>query len=146
MQRKMFFLVCLGLSIAVASTTLAGCKKEPQLPDLVVQDIDLDALKVDCPGGAGTCVTESTFTIANSGAGDAGSFNIRIVFDPAQSVVVNEPVTGLAAGTPQTFTVTTPPGGNCFDPDCTVCVTVDSDSTVAESDEGNNQLCETRIG
>ncbi len=116
------------------------------LPDLIVQDIDMGTLTVVCPGGAGTCVTRVSFTVANLGAGDAGAFNIRAVLDPAQSVIVNTPVAGLAARQSQTFSITTPPGGNCYDPDCTVCVIVDSDKTVIESDEGNNALCETSIG
>ncbi len=121
-------------------------KPPEKLPDLIVQDIDLNTLTVDCPGGQGTCVTKVSFTIANVGSGDAGAFNIRIVFDPAQSVVVTQSVNGLAAGAVQTFTVTTPPGRNCFDPDCTVCVTVDSDNSVVESNEANNKLCKTRPG
>jgi hypothetical protein len=117
---------------------------EPKPPDLRVRDIGRP--QVTCPGGSGTCVTTVSITIANVGAGNAGAFNVRIVFDPAQSVVVNQPFTDLAAGAAVTFTATTPRGGNCFDPDCTICVTVDSDNTVEESDEGNNVLCETTPG
>jgi subtilase family serine protease len=83
--------------------------------------------------------------IANVGIGDAGAFNVRTVLDPTQSVVVNQAVSGLPIGE-QTLTVTTPPGGNCFDPDCTICVTVDSANAVTESDEGNNNLCATTGG
>ena len=36
--------------------------------------------------------------IASGGSGAAGAFNVRITFDPAQSVVVNRAVPGLAAG------------------------------------------------
>jgi LysM repeat protein len=114
--------------------------------DLIVEDINMDELTVRCPGGSGTCVTVVSFTVANVGAGNAGAFNIRIVLNPQQSVTVNQPVNGLASGIRQAFSITTPPGGNCFDPDCTVCVTVDSDNVVTESDEGNNLLCETRGG
>jgi hypothetical protein len=117
------------------------------LPDLIVQQIDPDLLKVQCPSGAGSCVTTATFTIANVGVGNAGTFSVRVVCDPSQSVVVTQPMpAGLGAGATQVLTVTTPPGGNCFDPDCTVCVTVDSTNTVIESNEGNNQLCITKPG
>jgi len=117
------------------------------LPDLVVRDIDTGTLDVECPGGGGTCVTTVDVTVANIGAGDAGAFNTRVVLDPAQSVIVNEAFPGgLPAGASQTFTVTTPPGGNCFDPDCTVCARADDKDEVAESEEGNNQLCRTRPG
>jgi hypothetical protein len=42
------------------------------------------------------------------------------------------------AGDVQTFTVTTPPIDNCFDPDCTVCAVVDTLNAIAESNETNN--------
>ncbi|MFQ5932754.1 MAG: hypothetical protein ACE5MM_10125 [Nitrospiraceae bacterium] len=38
------------------------------------------------------------------------------------------------------------PGGNCFDPDCTVQVTVDVNDDVEESDETNNSAARTDIG
>ena len=116
------------------------------LVDLIVQDIDLGTLTVNCPGGAGTCVTSVRFTIANMGAGYATTFNIRAALDPSQQVIVNTPAAGLAAGMSQAFSVTTPPGGNCYDPNCTVCVTVDYANTIPESDEKNNTLCKTRNG
>lgn len=75
---------------------------------------------------------------------NAGSFLVRVAFDPAQSVVVNQAVEGMEAGASKTFTVKSPPGRNCFDPDCSVCVLVDSENMIAESDEGNNYLCVTK--
>jgi CARDB len=135
-------------SIDVEQIRERRLKAEPdpkECPDLVVQDIDMNSLKVDCPGGGGTCVTTVTFTIANIGAGDAGPFNIRIEADPG--VIVNQFVAGgLAGGGTQTFTITTPPGGNCYDPDCTISVTVDSNNEVEECNEKNNRLSETTIG
>ena len=85
-------------------------------------------------------------TIANVGAGNAGPFATRTTLDPAQSVVDTQASGGLAARASQTFMVTTPPGGNCFDPDCQICVTVDYQSDVMESDETNNSLCKTKQG
>lgn len=113
-------------------------------PDLTVSGIS--SISSICPGGSGTCVTEVRFDVANVGSGNADAFNIRIVADPSQSVIVDQPFSGLASRDTQTLTITTPPGGGCFDPDCTVCVTVDSDQRITESDEGNNLLCETRLG
>jgi hypothetical protein len=119
----------------------------PGKPDLIVQDIDMGSLTVSCPGGGGTCVTTVKATIANIGTGNAGPFTTKAILDPAQTVVVSTPFGGFLAGAPPIpFTVTTPPGGNCFDPDCTVCVTVDDGNTVDESNEGNNQMCKTTIG
>jgi hypothetical protein len=117
--------------------------QRPKLPDLKVQSIGRP--QVSCPGGAGTCVTVVSVRIANVGAAEAWAFTVRTVLDPVQSVVVNQAVSGLVIGE-QLLTVTTPPGGNCFDPDCTICVTVDSANAVTESDEGNNNLCATTPG
>jgi hypothetical protein len=116
----------------------------PPRPDLVVQNINTNTLSVSCPGGGGTCVTTVTFTIANNGPGNAGSFNVLINLDPGQ--VVNQPVAGLAAGATQTFTVSSPAGGNCFNPDCTVTVTVDNGNSVTETNESNNQQSVTKGG
>jgi hypothetical protein len=113
-------------------------------PDLIVSDVS--SISVSCPGGSGTCVTEATFVVANEGIGSAGAFNILITADPSQSVTVNQLSNGLASGETQTLTILTTPGGNCFDPDCTVCVTVDSGQAITESNEGNNLMCQTRGG
>lgn len=116
-------------------------------PDLTVQEIDLNSLNVVCPGGAGTCVTTVSFTIENIGDADAGPFNIRVVLDPSSSVELNEFVNaGLDAGASLTVTVVSQPGGNCFDPDCTISVTVDNEDIISECDETNNQLSDTLIG
>jgi len=133
-------------SLRITEAVVGGTHAYKEIrPDLVVQDIK--TIVVDCPGGTGTCVTTVTFTIANIGVGNAGAFDIRIVADPSQSVVVNQSVSGgLDAGKTVRFIISTPPGGNCFDSDCTVCITVDSSNTVSESDETNNQLCKTNIG
>ena len=114
-------------------------------PDLIVQDIG--APQVSCPGGGGTCVTTVTYTIANVGPGDAGPFATQVVMDPGGAVVVNQSVAGgLGAGNTLSLTATSPPGGNCFDPDCTICVVVDSGNAVAECKEDNNKVCETGLG
>lgn len=120
--------------------------KEKHLPDLIIRDYDVSQLDVDCYDWPETCVARVTFTIENAGTKNAGSFNVRVIFDPAQSVAVNLAVVGLDAGTSQVFTVKTPPGRNCLDPDCTVCVLVDSENRVTESDEHNNYRCINKPG
>ena len=59
---------------------------------------------------------------------------------------MNEPVSSLAAGVATTITVSTPPGDNCYDPDCTVSVVVDVGDDVPEADETNNEDSETTLG
>jgi serine protease len=124
----------------------AGQPPDGKKADLTVREIHLDTLAVDCPTGAGSCVTKVEVTIANLGAANAGPFATRTTLDPAQSVTVTQASGGLASGAAQTFTVTTPAGGNCFDPDCQICVTVDYQNDVMESDETNNSLCKTKRG
>lgn len=117
-------------------------------PDFVVKNIDLENMTVSCPSGSGSCVTTVNVTIENIGAGvGAGPFNTHSVLDPAQSVNVDHASPdGLGAGAMETFEVQSPVGGNCFDPDCTICVTVDDKDDVDETDESNNQMCRTKQG
>jgi len=87
------------------------------------------------------------FTIENLGPGDAGPFDVRVVFDPDQALSTNVPIPdGLAAGKSLELDAVSPEGGNCFDPNCTVCITVDNGSVVGESSEDNNLACATRQG
>jgi CARDB len=131
----------------IAPIEVAGGGAPGAQPDLTVTDIDMGNLRVRCPQGAGSCVSTVPVTVANVGTDDAGPFRIRVTFDPNQSVVVFEDVLGgLAAGDTYSFTAKTPPGGNCFDPNCQICAFVDSDDAVPESNEANNQLCRERLG
>ena len=86
------------------------------------------------------------YTVANVGSEDAGPFDVQALLDPNQSVVVDRAFSGLPAGADQTVTISTPPGGNCFDPDCSITVTADSNAAVRECDENNNALSETTGG
>ena len=133
-------------SIDVVEIAAARSKAtDNQCPDLTVTDIG--GLSVACPGGAGTCVTKFNYTVRNIGLGNAGPFTTRSVADPAASVVVDQAFpAGLAAGAVKTVPVTTPPGGNCFDPDCTISVTVDINNQVDECNEKNNTRTLGTIG
>ena len=114
-------------------------------PDLVVSDIS--APQVSCPTGGGSCVTTVRIGIANTGNDDPGPFELRTVFDPRQSVAVTSPVpSGLGAGQNASLTVVTPPGGNCFDPNCTIRADADSGQSVRECVEDNNVREETTQG
>jgi hypothetical protein len=110
--------------------------------DLIVQSID----RIDVSCVSGSCTTTVVFTIANVGKASAGAFKVLISADPGleQQKVVG--VNGLEAGATMTLQESLPSGGNCYDPNCTVCVTVNSGGYVVESNEGNNELCETWPG
>lgn len=114
-------------------------------PDLIVSSIDMSALKVDCPSGAGSCITRVPVTVSNVGTADATAFTTRVRLDPGM-VVDHASPSGLAAGASETFLVESPRGGNCFDPNCQICVTVDVALAVDESDESNNELCAEKRG
>lgn len=113
-------------------------------PDLTVRDIGRPG--VSCPGGGGTCRTTVDVTIGNAGTADAGPFLLRGLFDPAQSMNASQSVAGLPAGATLIQSMTTGAGGNCFDPDCTISVTVDADNSVRECSESNNSEQETTLG
>ena len=115
-------------------------------PDLTVTDINMNELRVNCPQDGGSCVTTVPVTIANIGTENAGAFRTRVTLDPLQSVIINGNFPSLAVGASTTFSVQTPPGGNCFDPDCQICAVVDNDNAVTETNEGNNTLCRERQG
>lgn len=134
-----------SIDVEEIAASRARDKDEPgACPDLTIRDIGQPS--VSCPGGGGTCVTKLTYAIANIGSADAGPFTSRAVLDPAQSVSVESMIAGLAAGDERQVNVSTPPGGNCFDPDCTVEVAADVDDTVAECREDNNRDAETTPG
>jgi hypothetical protein len=120
-------------------------RPQPTTPaDLIVSQIG--AFDVSCPTGGGSCVTKVEIKVSNVGGTAAGPFKLRVVLDPASAVVVIANSAGLAAGATQSFMIVTPPGGNCYDPDCTVCATADSANEVIESNEANNQKCASSIG
>ena len=139
---KRFLLLGLIISFIIL---IIGCTPTPKA-DLTV--ISIDPVDVNCGtvGASVLCTSTVTFTIANIGVVDAGPFKVLVRADPglAQQGTVN--VASLAAGATTTLTIALPAGGNCFNPDCTICITVDSDNEVVESDEGNNYDCETTIG
>ena len=115
--------------------------------DLVVSDIDLGTLRVSCPTGAGSCTALVAVTIGNIGSADSDTAEVRVTFDPDQSVSMDESIAGgLAAGASETFTSEAMTGGNCYDPGCRICAVIDSDNLVEEADETNNQLCREAPG
>jgi uncharacterized repeat protein (TIGR01451 family) len=119
-------------------------RPDERRPDLVVSKIE--NLDVNCLEGAENCVTQVRVTISNIGSENSTAFDTA-VFDPGQSFAVGHTFSGgLAAGASQSFAVSSPPGESCFDPDCTICVTVDKEDDVLEYNEANNELCVSTPG
>ena len=138
---KRFLLLGLVISLAIL---VIGCISAPKA-DLKI--ISIGPIDVNC-GGLATvsCTTTVTFTIANIGTVDAGPFKILVRADPGLAQQITVGIVSLSAGGTMSLVTTLPAGGNCYDPDCYVCITVDSDNEVIESNEGNNDLCELTIG
>ncbi|MGA9349914.1 MAG: CARDB domain-containing protein [Anaerolineae bacterium] len=112
------------------------------LADVTVQSID----RIDVNCVTGSCTTTVVFTIANVGQASAAPFKVLIKADPTLGQIKAIGVNGLAAGATMTLKESLPSDGNCYDPNCTVCITVNSGGYVVESNEGNNELCEAWIG
>jgi len=139
---KRFLLLGLIISFIVL---VIGCTPTPKA-ELTVLSLDPPDVNCGAVSVAGSCTTTVTFTIANTGTVDAGPFKVLVQADPGLAQQGTVSVVSLAAGATTTLTITLPAGGNCFDSDCTICITVDSDNEVIESNEGNNYYCEITIG
>jgi hypothetical protein len=135
-----------GLTVATPQTLCVPSLKRvvPTLPDLTVTIPNIRT-DVSCPGGAGTCITTRTFTISNPSAVNVTTpFDVLAQADPGQSKTITVPA--LAAGASLAVTQQWGPAGNCYDPDCTVTITVDSGTAIAESNETNNTATRTDLG
>ena len=81
-------------------------------------------------------------TVKNQGTGVAGASVTKVDFGRYGSFSL--PTPALAPGALVTLLCTIPRG--CYDPDCNFTITVDSNSQVMESNEGNNSANGTCIG
>jgi subtilase family serine protease len=84
--------------------------------------------------------------VTNAGTGPAAASTALVQADPGLARTTTVAVPALAAGASAALTGIVGPAENCFDPDCTVRVTADSTSVVAESNEANNVDERTSIG
>ena len=80
-------------------------------------------------------------TVKNQGTAGAGASTTRVDFPSGASTQPTSPL-GIGA----TVDVAFPIPANCFQPDCSFRITVDSTSVVDESNEGNNTASGTCIG
>jgi len=77
-------------------------------------------------------------TIANTGTLDAASFNVSLSADGTVVDTASVASLGAGANTDVSF-IWTPPGTGSYN----LCVVADCDGDVNESDETNNEICET---
>jgi hypothetical protein len=123
---------------------LPSLKRLNELPDLTVS-IPNTRTQVSCPGGGRPSIKKQDFTVTNASLVNVPApFTVLIQADPGQKTTLT--VSSLAAGASVPLTATLGPDNNCYDPDCTVSVTVDSGSAVAEANETNNTDTRTDPG
>jgi hypothetical protein len=123
---------------------------QPKISQIILQDTDLtvritSAPTVDCPNGPGSCMVKVNFEILNiSTVAVTNTFEVLVEAEEVLSKTIA--VSGLGAGASQSFSEILGPGNNCFNPDCTIRVTVDSGNVISEADETNNVAEQTGIG
>ena len=125
-----FYKIALGI-------LTAEYQEENAEPDLLVSDIKV---KHNYYTGAWVDLSNSvSVTVANNGAGGAGSFNVALYADGAE--VETKSVSVLAAGVSTVVSFDwTPDEVKTY----TLKAKVDPDNAVAESDETNNELTESQ--
>ncbi|WP_420640991.1 CARDB domain-containing protein [Candidatus Leptofilum sp.] len=112
--------------------------EETALPDLINDTRDWPTLFETCDV---ECVTRVNLAVMNVGTAVSDSFDVFVRIDPEQSVTIVGVLDGLAPGQTGTLTLSSPLGESCYDPNCTVCITVDSRGAITEANESNNQYC-----
>jgi hypothetical protein len=139
-------LTVLGLSIFVAAAGFAQmptapkspAEPKPKTPSTPRPDL-VPVKALDAGGMGGYCNLASDndslrVTVRNQGKASAPVSVTTVVFTPGGPIAHKTPA--LAAGASTNFTVQIPKA--CFNPDCRFRITVDSEKTVTESNEGNN--------
>jgi len=110
------------------------------LPDFKVELLYPPTV-VECAGGPGDCNIRVDLKIDNLGESLAPGgikYTVEAEGVPPLTLATGEGGAIAPGGSTGGFFVTMGPGSDCFNPDCTVTVTVDPDNDIAESDEANN--------
>ncbi|WP_420629119.1 LysM peptidoglycan-binding domain-containing protein [Candidatus Leptofilum sp.] len=124
----------------VTVTPTITVTEEVALPDLINDTRDWPVVDTSCDD---ECVTTVTLAVRNVGTAVSDSFDVLVRLDPQQSVVIVGVMEGLGPGGGTTLTLSSPLGDSCYDPDCTVCISVDSRGAITEANEENNLYCTT---
>jgi CARDB len=115
--------------------------KQLQLPDL---NVTVLTLSQSCSGGS--CTTTIRYTVGNIGRATSPSFDILVEADPDLGVTKTVTTGPVFPGKPRTLSTRVGPDGDCFDPDCSVRVTVDPKNSVLETSDKNNVDTLTVVG
>ncbi len=105
-------------------------------PDLRIASID--SVSPDCPA-EGDCRMKVAFTVTNDGTKDVeGAIGVRAVF--AEGISADGIVNGLKVNESKSAILESAGGFRCIG-ECQVCVTLDPDGLIDESNEDNNTTC-----
>lgn len=114
------------------------------LPDLVIELPS--APVVTCSAPPVTCVHTQDYRVSEiAGVPVTTPFEVEIVNDEGQSATAVITSLGAGASTGGVLTLG-PPGGNCYNGDCTTDAKVDTTDAVTESDESNNTTSRFDLG
>jgi subtilase family serine protease len=137
-----------GNNIVESNETNNSATRTDEPPDLTV-DLLFPPSVIDCSSGPSSCTLRVDLQINNIGAGISPS-GVKYVIEaegmPDLTLSIDEGGEISPGGSTGGFFVTLGPGTNCFNPDCTVTVTVDPDNDLVESDETNNTATRTDTG
>lgn len=125
--------------IVTVTPTITVTEPAP-LPDLINDTRDWPSFYLGCVDG---CDPTISFAVINTGFGSAGAFNVRLQFFSDPVVVLDQAVAGLEPGGGQVFQLNSEQLSNCYNQGCSICLTVDSFGGIAETNEANNQYCQT---
>jgi hypothetical protein len=117
--------------------------EEVALPDLINTTDGWPIVSQNCSDSVESCVTTVTLAVSNVGSAGVDSFDVLVRLDPDQSVVLVDVVEGLGVGDTAVLSLSSPLGISCYNPDCSVCISVDNRGAITEVDESNNQYCTT---
>jgi len=119
---------------------------DKRLTDLLVLPFDRRDIGVSCPNGDESCVTSVKLTVINSGLKAAPASTLQVRSDPDLRQKIEQDTPPLQPGEAFDFQYVSPRGGNCFDPNCTVCAVTDAARLIPEIDEDNNRFCTVNAG
>ena len=135
-------------SIVESNETNNAVTRTDEPPDLTVEFLYPPSI-IDCSAGPANCTLRVDFQINNIGAGiapDGVKYLVQAEEMPDLTLSIGQGGAIYPGQTTGGFFVILGPGGNCFNPDCTVTVTMDPDNDLVESDETNNTATRTDAG
>lgn len=129
----------LGMDVEYIQPKIAVVSQDPDLTVRITSGATVTCLE------DGTCNVAVNFEITNiSTVPVTKTFEVLVEAEEVPSITFR--VDGLGPGASLSGVQVLGPGDNCFNPNCTVRVTVDPSNVIQESNEANNVAEETTLG